>query len=79
VRRAVDGMEVVYHLGGAFQGGGPFSEQDYFEINVRGTFHMLEAARADLLARALFVAATGPRTAVAAVLGRCPCRRRTCR
>ena len=36
-------MEVVYHLGGAFQGGGPFSEQEYFEINVRGTFQMLEA------------------------------------
>jgi UDP-glucose 4-epimerase len=45
VRRAVDGMEVVYHLGGAFQGGGPFSTEEYFEINVRGTFHVLEAAR----------------------------------
>ncbi|MGH2371094.1 MAG: NAD-dependent epimerase/dehydratase family protein, partial [Chloroflexota bacterium] len=45
VRRAVDGMDAVYHLGGAFQGGGPFTEQEYFEINVRGTFLMLEAAR----------------------------------
>ncbi len=45
VRRAMEGVDAVYHLGAAFQGGGPFSEQDYFEINVRGTFNMLEAAR----------------------------------
>ena len=42
---AMTGMEVVYHLGAAFQGGGPFTEEEYFEINVRGTFNMLEAAR----------------------------------
>jgi UDP-glucose 4-epimerase len=46
VQRAVDGVEVIYHLGAAFQGGGPFSISDYFEINVRGTVLMLEAARA---------------------------------
>ena len=46
VRRAAEGMEVVYHLGGAFQGGGPFTTDEYFEINVRGTYLMLEAARA---------------------------------
>ena len=45
VRQAVDGMEVVCHLGAAFQGGGPFTEQDYFETNVRGTFNVLEAVR----------------------------------
>lgn len=45
VARAVAGMEVIYHLGGAFQGGGPFSTDDYFAINVRGTYLMLEAAR----------------------------------
>jgi len=45
VDRAVDGVDAVYHLGAAFQGGGPFSETDYFEINVRGTFNMLDAAR----------------------------------
>ena len=45
VQRAVDGMEVVYHLGAAFQGGGPFTPEEYFEINVRGTFNMLEVAR----------------------------------
>src|SRR5437870_496576 len=44
-RQAIEGMEVVYHLGGAFQGGGPFTDEEYFEINVRGTFNMLEAAR----------------------------------
>lgn len=42
---AVAGTEVIYHLGAAFQGGGPFTEEEYFEINVRGTFNMLEAAR----------------------------------
>ena len=45
VRRVMQGVEAVYHLGAAFQGGGPFTEDDYFEINVRGTFNMLEAAR----------------------------------
>ena len=34
-------------LGAAFQGGGPFDTEDYFEINVRGTFNMLEAARGE--------------------------------
>jgi UDP-glucose 4-epimerase len=46
VQRVVAGMEAIYHLGGAFQGGGPFTNDEYFEINVRGTFLMLEAARA---------------------------------
>ena len=45
VTRAVDGMEVVYHLGGAFQGGGPFTTDEYFEINVRGTYLVLEACK----------------------------------
>jgi UDP-glucose 4-epimerase len=46
VQRAVEGVEVIYHLGAAFQGGGPFTPQEYFDINVRGTFNVLEAARA---------------------------------
>lgn len=45
VDSAVDGMEAVYHLGAAFQGGGPFTEEDYFRANVGGTFHVLEACR----------------------------------
>jgi nucleoside-diphosphate-sugar epimerase len=45
VDAAVAGVDAVFHLGAAFQGGGPFSETDYFEINVGGTFHMLEACR----------------------------------
>ncbi len=44
--RATDGVDAVYHLAAAFQGGGPFSDEEYLEINVRGTFNMLEAARA---------------------------------
>jgi UDP-glucose 4-epimerase len=45
VERAVDGVDAICHLGAAFQGGGPFTEAEYFEINVRGTFNVLEAAR----------------------------------
>ena len=45
-RRACEGVAAVYHLGAAFQGGGPFTTDEYFEINVRGTFNMLEAAKA---------------------------------
>jgi UDP-glucose 4-epimerase len=48
VDRAVSGVEAICHLGAAFQGGGPFSNEDYFEINARGTFNMLEAARANI-------------------------------
>lgn len=44
VDRAVAGMDAIYHLGAAFQGGGPFTNDEYFEINTRGTFNMLEAA-----------------------------------
>ena len=44
VRAVVDGVDAIYHLGAAFQGGGPFADTDYFEINVKGTFHMLKAA-----------------------------------
>ena len=45
VEQAIEGIEVVYHLGAAFQGGGPFTDEEFFEINVRGTFNMLEAVR----------------------------------
>ncbi|HCV23581.1 MAG TPA: hypothetical protein DGN59_08985 [Candidatus Latescibacteria bacterium] len=45
VDASVQGMQVIYHLGAAFQGGGPFTESDYLDINVKGTFHVLEAAR----------------------------------
>ncbi len=45
VARAMAGVDAVCHLAAAFQGGGPFTNEQYFEINVRGTFNMLEAAR----------------------------------
>lgn len=45
VDAAVAGMDAICHLGAAFQGGGPFTTEEYFEINVRGTFNMLEAAK----------------------------------
>lgn len=44
VQKVVKDMDMVYHLGAAFQGGGPFTDTDYFDINLRGTFHMLKAA-----------------------------------
>ena len=46
VQNVIDGTDAVYHLGAAFQGGGPFADTDYFDINLRGTFHMLKAAMA---------------------------------
>ena len=45
VEEAVDGVDAICHLGAAFQGGGPFTNEESFEINVRGTFNILEAAR----------------------------------
>ncbi|HEU5315308.1 MAG TPA: NAD(P)-dependent oxidoreductase [Chloroflexota bacterium] len=56
VRRAVAQTDAIYHLGGAFQGGGPFTTDEYFEINVRGTYLVLEACRAlgDSLRHLLF-------------------------
>ena len=45
IDRAVEGVQAIFHLGGAFQGGGPFTAEEYFDINVRGTFNILEASR----------------------------------
>ncbi|MEZ4861960.1 MAG: NAD(P)-dependent oxidoreductase [Caldilineaceae bacterium] len=45
VTRVVTGVDAICHLAAAFQGGGPFTNDQYFEINVRGTFNMVEAAR----------------------------------
>jgi len=43
VAQAAEGMEVIYHIGAAM--GGPFDALQYFDINVRGTLNVLEAAR----------------------------------
>jgi len=40
---AVSGMDAVYHVGAAMIG--PFENADYFEINARGTFNVIEAVR----------------------------------
>ena len=45
VEQAVRGVDAICHLGAAFQGGGPFTEREYLDINVQGTFNVLEAAR----------------------------------
>eukprot|EP01045_Picozoa_sp_COSAG04_P019178 COSAG04_NODE_1839_length_5436_cov_6.618887_1_plen_294_part_10 len=44
VARAAEGMEVILNLGAAFQAGGPFTPQQFFDINVKGCFNVLEAA-----------------------------------
>ncbi len=44
VNAAIDGAEAIFHLGAAFQAGGPFTPEQYFDINVKGTFNILEAA-----------------------------------
>lgn len=46
VLRATDGCEAIFHLGAAFQAGGPFTPEQYFDINVKGSFNVLEAALA---------------------------------
>jgi UDP-glucose 4-epimerase len=58
IDRAVDGVQAIYHLGGAFQGGGPFTPDEYFDINVRGTFNVLEAARSLANLDVLVIAST---------------------
>lgn len=58
VRSAVAGMQVVYHLGAAFQGGGPFTDEEYLDINVKGTFHVLEQARAQAGLQQVIVASS---------------------
>ncbi|HAA78034.1 TPA: hypothetical protein DCE37_23290 [Candidatus Latescibacteria bacterium] len=58
VNRVVEGVDAIYHLGAAFQGGGPFSESDYFDINIRGTFNILEAARSNTSLKHLIFAST---------------------
>ena len=55
---AVEDMEIVYHFGAAFQGGGPFTDGEYFEINVRGTFNVLEAVRKTSILRQLVFASS---------------------
>lgn len=44
VRRAAAGQEAILHMGAAFQAGGPFTPEQYFDINVKGTFNILEAS-----------------------------------
>jgi UDP-glucose 4-epimerase len=44
VRAAAEGREVILHLGAAFQAGGPFTPEQYMDINVKGTFNVLQAA-----------------------------------
>jgi UDP-glucose 4-epimerase len=43
VKRAVQGVDAIYHLAAAF--GGPFDNRQYLEINGMGTINLLEAAR----------------------------------
>lgn len=45
IRRAMAGVDAVFHLGAAFQAGGPFTPEQYMQINVQGTFNVFEAAR----------------------------------
>ncbi len=44
VKRAADGQEVILHLGAAFQAGGPFTPEQYFDTNIKGVFTVCEAA-----------------------------------
>jgi nucleoside-diphosphate-sugar epimerase len=44
VKRAAEGQEVILHLGAAFQAGGPFTPEQYFDTNVKGVFNVCEAS-----------------------------------
>ena len=44
VRRATSDRDTIFHLGAAFQAGGPFTPEQYFDTNVKGTFNVLESA-----------------------------------
>ncbi len=44
VHAAAADVDVILHLGAAFQAGGPFTPEQYMGINTMGTFHVLEAA-----------------------------------
>jgi nucleoside-diphosphate-sugar epimerase len=54
VEPAVAGMEAIFHLGAAM---GDFSDYQFFESNIRGTFHVLQAVRrvAPELRRLVFI------------------------
>ena len=43
MRRAVEGVDAVYHIAAAF--GGPFDNREYLNINGMGTINLLEAIR----------------------------------
>lgn len=45
-RRAVIGVDAIYHLAAAFQG--PFSAREYLDINAMGTLNILECIREEL-------------------------------
>ena len=44
VATAAADQQVILHLGAAFQAGGPFTPEQYFDTNIKGTFNVLEAA-----------------------------------
>lgn len=46
VAAAVADQQIILHLGAAFQAGGPFTTEQYFDTNIKGTFNVLEAALA---------------------------------
>ena len=43
---AARGVDAIFHLGAAFQAGGPFTPEQYFDTNVKGLFNVLEAGLA---------------------------------
>lgn len=44
VHAAAGGQEVILHMGAAFQAGGPFTPEQYMDVNVKGTFNVLQAS-----------------------------------
>ena len=46
VRRAVAGVDAIYHLAAAF--GGPFDNLQYLNVNAMGALNLLECVRSEL-------------------------------
>ena len=46
MRRAVQGVDAVYHLAAAF--GGPYDNLQYLNVNGMGTLNILESIRSDV-------------------------------
>lgn len=58
VRAAVDGARVVFHIAALYRFWWP-DENDFYDVNVRGTLNVLDAARASACERVVYTSTVG--------------------